>query len=416
MITQASTGMARSETKLRTLIEPLQSGSRPKGGVRRIATGVPSIGGEHLTSLGGFRSENAKYVPRSFYETMKRGRIRKNDVLVVKDGATTGKVALVRDDFPYDEAVVNEHVFICRPLSSVDPRYLFWYLFSPEGQQRILENFQGSAQGGINQSFADNTSVPLLPLPAQQRIADRLEALNSAVSATRSRIAVAARRLSPLETGILADAYETATSAVDDPNSLTTTLRDLLSEPLRNGYSAVPVPRETPYRVLTLTATTSGWFDGNQYKYTEEEFSESSDFWVQPGDILIQRGNTAEYVGVPAVYEGPPNEFIFPDLMIRARIKADISTRYVWYMMLAPQARDYVRSRATGSAGNMPKINQGVLLSLPLPLPPEDVRAHVVERLDAQLQLADELASSLEKGASHLEASFRSALREAFER
>ena len=166
----------------------MESGSRPRGGVRGITEGTPSIGGEHLNEEGGFRFDNIRYVPDDFYGRMLRGRIRAGDVLVVKDGATTGKVSLVRADFPYPEAVVNEHVFVCRPAEGVLPAFLFWYLFSKNGQNRILDNFQGSAQGGINRRFALGTAVPLAPWTEQGRIVAEVEALLESVNATRARL------------------------------------------------------------------------------------------------------------------------------------------------------------------------------------------------------------------------------------
>lgn len=176
------------DTTLDHLLQALESGSRPKGGVRGITEGIPSIGGEHLDDKGGFRFEAIKFVPYSFFEKMKRGRIQNGDILVVKDGATTGKVSLVRESFPYDPAVINEHVFICRPSEGVCPPYLFYFLFSKEGQGRILENFRGSAQGGINQSFAQGTIIPLAPLPEQKQIVEKVEELLVQVNAARERL------------------------------------------------------------------------------------------------------------------------------------------------------------------------------------------------------------------------------------
>jgi len=60
-----------------------------------------------------------KFIPRSYYESLNQGNILRNDVLIVKDRATTGKTAFVNDDFPFDEAAVNEHVFIVRVNSDV---------------------------------------------------------------------------------------------------------------------------------------------------------------------------------------------------------------------------------------------------------------------------------------------------------
>ena len=136
------------EATLDHLLALLESGSRPRGGVRGIKEGMPSIGGEHLDENGGFRFENVKYVPEKFFRSMNRGHIQLGDILIVKDGATTGKVSLVRENFPYDPAVVNEHVFLCRLAEGLFSPFIFYFLFSQEGQDRILANFRGSAQGG----------------------------------------------------------------------------------------------------------------------------------------------------------------------------------------------------------------------------------------------------------------------------
>jgi type I restriction enzyme S subunit len=174
---------------LADLLVALESGSRPRGGVRGITKGVPSIGGEHLKYDGAFDFTSVKYVPEKFAAGMKRGRIQANDILVVKDGATTGKTAFVDGTFPFKKAVVNEHVFICRPTPEIEPRFLFRFLTSRDGQGRMLENFKGSAQGGINQSFAPNTEIPLAPLNEERRIVAKLEKLLGKVDACQQRLA-----------------------------------------------------------------------------------------------------------------------------------------------------------------------------------------------------------------------------------
>lgn len=161
---------------LTELLDTLESGGRPKGGVGNIREGVPSIGGEHITRSGRFNFSEIRFVPQSYYDHMKKGRIRKDDILLVKDGATTGKVALVDDSFPYLIAAVNEHVFIVRARKGrILPRYLFFFLHSSIGQAQVLANFHGAAQGGINSSFADNVVVPTPAIDVQEKIATVLE-------------------------------------------------------------------------------------------------------------------------------------------------------------------------------------------------------------------------------------------------
>lgn len=48
---------------------------------------------------------------------------------------TTGKTSFVNDKFVFTDAVVNEHVFICRPSKEINLKCLFWYLWSDEGSK-----------------------------------------------------------------------------------------------------------------------------------------------------------------------------------------------------------------------------------------------------------------------------------------
>lgn len=188
-------GMAWPSVPLVALLESLESGSRPKGGARTNAEGIPSIGGEHLDSDGSLRLENLRYVPESHFAQMGQGAVQQWDILLVKDGATTGKVALVRPDFPYPRAAVNEHVFILRVNQKVAcPAYVFYFLFSSQGQTEILRDHRGATIGGISRNFASLVRVPLPPLSEQRRIvelldqADRLRRLRAEADAKADRI------------------------------------------------------------------------------------------------------------------------------------------------------------------------------------------------------------------------------------
>ncbi|MDP3973941.1 MAG: restriction endonuclease subunit S [Candidatus Daviesbacteria bacterium] len=185
--------MQSSQTELTTrtlsaLLSDIEAGTRPRGGVRGISSGIPSLGGEHLNSLGGFDFSSIKYVPENFALSMNRGKVRLNDILVVKDGATTGKVSFVNSDFPYKEAVINEHIFLLRTKPDILPKYLFWFLWSSLGQSEIISNFQGSAQGGINRTFVDGVEVPVCDIDEQRKIVVKVDELFPQVSQTSVNI------------------------------------------------------------------------------------------------------------------------------------------------------------------------------------------------------------------------------------
>lgn len=174
---------------LSTIVAALESGRRPRGGVSNGSGTIPSLGGEHLNNDGGFRFDNLKFVDEEFFNGLNKGAIKKNDILIVKDGATTGKVSFVGPDFPYQKAAINEHLFaVTVDPSQADPRYVFIFLKSPHGQKEILKDFRGAAIGGISRRFVDLTRIPLPPLHDQIRIAHLLSKMGGLVAQRKQHL------------------------------------------------------------------------------------------------------------------------------------------------------------------------------------------------------------------------------------
>jgi type I restriction enzyme S subunit len=310
------------------------------------------------------------------------------------------------------DAWVNQHIFRV-DFSSSD----FVREFLKRALDVNLASYVDQAQGGvglahITKSKLNESRLLAPPLAEQRRIAACLDEVDARCAAIYAHLEAATASAERLRSAVLQSAYAEASQV--EGSDTTVPLERVLREPLRNGYSARPVSHETPYRVLTLTATTRGVFDPRHFKYTDESFPPESPLWLTPGDLLIQRGNTAEYVGVPALYEGGSVAFIYPDLMIRARVRREIDPRFVWYMLLAPQARSFLRERATGTAGNMPKINQKALNAVPVPMPPAELRAAIVERLDQACALAGAAVKRLDTLSTQLDRTKKAALVKAF--
>ena len=196
----------------------LESGSRPKGGVRGILEGIPSLGGEHLNAEGGFNFEKIKYVPEEYFKSLNKGQIYPNDIIVVKDGATTGKTSFVDNDFPHKRAAVNEHLFIIRVDSKVaSPKFVFYYLFSSKGQQQILSDFRGATVGGISRNFPLKVTVPIPPLTEQAEIISELERHFSVADEIEATLDTELKRAERLRQSILKHAFS-GKLVPQDPN------------------------------------------------------------------------------------------------------------------------------------------------------------------------------------------------------
>lgn len=172
--------------KLHVIYPKPETGSRPTGGVGNLTSGVLSIGGEHIDNFSGYLNlKNPKYVSNEFYESTNSGKIQKNDILLCKDGALTGKIAIVRNEFESQKAMINEHVFILRCKESVTQYYIFNFLFSEKGQLLLKNNITGSAQGGLNSSNLKQIQIPLPPLDIQQQIVTECEKIDEEYSKVR---------------------------------------------------------------------------------------------------------------------------------------------------------------------------------------------------------------------------------------
>lgn len=168
--------MSKEEIKkLNEISEKLLSGQRPKGGVGQIKKGIPSLGGEHVLSDGKIKTGGLKFIPEEFHKTQLKSKIMKKDILIVKDGATTGKVGIIPEDYPFEEANINEHVFLLRVKEEINPYYIFSFLKSELGQIQIDRDITGGTITGIIRETTENIKIPLPPLPIQNKIAEEVK-------------------------------------------------------------------------------------------------------------------------------------------------------------------------------------------------------------------------------------------------
>lgn len=149
--------------KLGDIISKLSSGKRPKGGIdKTLKTGIPSLGAECINEhLGEFDFLSTPFIKDSFKDKLSNGKIEKNDILIYKDGAYVGKVTLFRDGFPYQDAYVNEHVFLIHATEEKYEEFLYFTL-SSSSYFNIMQNLGKvkAAQPGLNKD--DLNSIMLL--------------------------------------------------------------------------------------------------------------------------------------------------------------------------------------------------------------------------------------------------------------
>ncbi|MFM0481046.1 restriction endonuclease subunit S [Paraburkholderia strydomiana] len=343
----------------------------------------------------------AYYVPTSYVKRNDQF-VRPGDVLMSMANSyeLVGKIAIVSE-------VVHPSAFgaflaAIRPNSGVHGRYLYHLLRTSRVQSELRE---GSTQttniANISVSRLSEIDAPLPPLAEQKRIADKLDTVLARVDAVNDHLARVAVLLKSFRRSVLAAAIsgkvteEWRASSDSAKKWVPCTIGDLLLEKPRNGYSPKSVDYPTAVRSLTLTATTTGRFCKERFKYLDISIEPSSHLWLQAGDVLIQRANTLEYVGVSAIVTGNVTGFIYPDLMMKCRPNGRTTAKFLHLLLSSEPVRTYFRENATGTAGNMPKINQKTVMSARCSLPTPEEQAEIVRRVELLQTYADRLEARL---------------------
>ncbi len=348
--------MHRPIIQLSEITTELESGGRPSGGVNDLGD-IFSIGGEHLADDGSFDFSSKKMIPFSFYKAMKRGKIKPHDILIVKDGATTGKTSYVSENFSRLPCAINEHVFrlAVDPLQA-NPHYVFYFLYSPFGNQQILHDFRGATVGGISQEFIEKVFLPLPPLEEQRRIADLLARADRLRRLRRYALQMS-------ETFLQSVFLEMFGDPIINPKKWDVVVLEDYAFTTSGG---TPDRNRPEYYNGTIPWVKSGELHTDLITITEEKITEiainNSSAKIMPkGTIVIAMyGATAGEVSILGI-DAATNQAICSIIP-----KVGLNTFYL--VQLLKVINTYLLDRRIGGA--QPNITQQIIRDLHIPLPP----------------------------------------------
>lgn len=171
----------------------------------------------------------------------------------------------------------------------------------------------------------------------------------------------------------------------------------LLSQKPQNGKSSKASDMGNGTKILTLSATTSGVFRSECFKFCNLPLPINPAWWLKNNDVLIQRSNTREYVGTACLYQGENDQYVFPDLMIRlSSDQTKVLPEYLVVALNSPYGRNYFMANASGTSQTMPKISQTTITSLDIPVPSVAEQRRIVARLNELLPLVDKFGKAQE--------------------
>ena len=375
----------------------LESGLRPKGGVGGILDGIPSLGGEHLNTDGGFIFEKIKYIPEDFFQVLNKGHIYPNDIIVVKDGATTGKTSFVDNDFPHKRAVVNEHLFIVRVDPKVAfPKYVFYYLFSSEGQKQILSDFRGATIGGISRNFPQKVNVPIPLMPEQTQIANFLDRKTEQID---ELIRIKERQIELLQEQRTALINQVVTKGLDPNVEMKPSGMDWIAEipahwkVINTKYLfrliTEPAPENNDYELLSIY-TSIGVRPRKELEERGNRATTTDGYWlVKKGDFIVNK--LLAWMGAIGLsnYEGVTSPAY--DILRKSR---PLNERFYEYLFRCGLYFSEFKKRSRGIMEVRLRLYFDQFGQIPLVFPPVHEQDKITNFLDHKTGQIDELIAA----------------------
>lgn len=288
------------------------------------------------------------------------------------------------------------------------PRYAMWAMKDPSFKSRILKFVNKAVnQASISTTNLKTVEIPLPPLEEQKRIAgildqadalrrlrtralDKLNTLGQAIFHEMFGDLISNERgFEPAEIGDLIEGFETGKNLAEDPDA----------------------NRLEGYRVLKISAVTSGTFKPEESKPLPLDYEPPDQHIVRDGDLLFSRANTAQLIGATAFARTTNSNLVLPDKLWRFvwKTNSKVLPEFVKELFSSPPFRNEIGKRSSGTSGSMKNIGKQKVLSILFGLPSQEMQSQFLKRLSVSqdqisiyiklLQKSDALFASLQHRA-----------------
>ncbi|MBI3809761.1 MAG: restriction endonuclease subunit S [Nitrospirae bacterium] len=384
--------------------------TKPLGKVCELVNGRPFKPNEwEEAGLPIIRIQNLNDPTKPFnYTTLvlpEKFKVKRRDTLLSWSGTPGTSFGCFRWDGP--EGWLNQHIFNVHLSDEVLPPF-FIYQVNSKLEELIAKAHGGVGLQHITKGALSSVNVTVPPLAEQERIVKLLDEADE----LRKLRAQADRRASTLIPSLFHEMF--GDPATNDRKWKREVFSNLL-DGIDGGWS--PTCHDRPieageWGVLKLGAVTTCKYIDTENKALPESFAPRPELEVKVGDLLFTRKNTYELVAACAVVFETRPKLMLSDLIFRFRLKpgVELDPVYLWGLLTVPGKRRQVQVLAGGSAGSMPNISKGRLLTLPIEVPPFPLQKEFAARVTDIRAMESEQAASRRR----LENLFQSMLHRAF--
>ncbi len=335
----------------------------------------------------------------------------KGTLLIALYGATIGKLAFLGID-----AATNQAICGIFKNEKIESKYLYHFLFYKKPS--LVKQGIGGAQPNINQGILKNLNIPLPPLPEQQAIVAKIEALLSELDNGKQQLLTAQQQLKVYRQSLLKWTFE---------GKLTN--KNVKEGELPEGWNAVKIED------IATVGTGATPLKGNKNYYDNGKIA-----WVTSGalndeyvkvatdyvtDLALKETNLSVYPKhtlLLAMYGEGKTRGKCSELLIDASTNQAIAAihfkkhdervkPFLKYFLL----KNYNDIRRLSSGGVQPNLNLGIVKKTIVPFPPFSEQQLLVDELESKLTVCYKIEETISQSLQQAETLRQSVLKRAFE-
>ncbi len=266
--------------------------------------------------------------------------------------------------------------------TDVDANYLIRFLKSPIALSQYKRLGKGSVERRKSISFdrLKSLKIPALSILEQRLI---VESLDKAENIREKRFK-AIETINDLTQAIFLEMF--GDPIENDRNWEIKAVSDFVSH-FESGKSIVAndLDCESNFRVLKVSAVTSGKFKPSESKPLPPDYIPPTKHLVRNGDLLFSRANTSELIGATAYVSTTPENLALPDKIWRFvwHSVPRAHPLYVCQLFRQPKFRQEISNRATGTSGSMKNISQDKVMTIRVGNPDYELQLEFAKRVSA---------------------------------
>lgn len=293
--------------------------------------------------------------------TSKLKTCEKNDILIGRYGASVGKI-LTGLSGAYNVALIKT----IPDLERLDVRYLFYYFNSQYFQQFIKNVGSRAAQAGFNKGDLNSVHIPLISLEEQRKIAEILDKVSDLIAKRK-------HQFEKLDLLVKSKFVEMFGDPVANPkNWITKSLFEIGI--CKNGMNFRYDDSGVEIHCLGVGDFKDLSVMDNMSILPVISLNEmpTEDYLLKDGDIVFVRSNgNKELVGRCLVVYPKDAITTFSGFCIRFRKTYESIT--IPYLLQVLKS-DSIRKNMAGRGANIQNLNQQILNSLVIPIPPIELQ------------------------------------------